>query len=310
MIQHIPVLKSQVLEYLAPKPCGLYLDGTVGLGGHAQALLAKEPTLELIGLDRDLEALEQAKTRLNLYTPRVKLFHANFSDFSSFLSPGQLLDGALLDLGVSSLQLDKVDRGFSFKTKARLDMRMDQQSGGPSCYELINSLSEEKLREILIKGSEDPLACKIARAIIEARAIHPLETTWDLAQIVIKVYPKSWLKKSRHHPATRTFQALRLYINDELGALERFLQEILAWLKVGGRLVFLTFHSLEDRLVKQFMQEKAKGCICPSYVSKCSCGHVPEVKILTKKPLVADLEELSLNPRASSAKLRCCEKIA
>ena len=308
---HQSVLKKEVLTYLAPHGPGYYLDGTLGLGGHGQSVLEADPCLELIGLDRDSHALSYATPRLKPFGSRVHIVQANYADFSKVLTElgvGEL-QGALLDLGVSSLQLDDAARGFSFLSTAQLDMRMDQSTTKETAYDLVNGASEAQLRDILQRFGEEPKAASIAKAIILARQKHPICTTSELAQLVIQAYPKAWLKKSRHHPATRTFQALRMVVNDELGALKRFLEQILSWLVVGGRLVILSFHSLEDRLVKQFMQQKAKGCVCPPYVLECKCGHKSEVRILTKKPVQASAAELAVNSRASSAKLRCCEKL-
>ena len=307
---HCPVLLAEVVSFLNLGGPGYYLDGTVGLGGHAESLLQTNPCAQLIGLDRDGQALEYASARLAPYKDRLNLAKENYAEFPKVLTELgiQALDGALIDLGVSSLQLDFAERGFSFLSSAKLDMRMDQSADIPTAYDLVNTQSFDWLKKTLSFG-EEVLAERIAKNIVAARQLAPITTTKELADLVCRSYPKHWLKTSRHHPATKTFQALRLAVNHELDYLAAFLEQILRWLKPKGRLVVLTFHSLEDRVVKHFMQERARGCICPPYVDKCVCGHRPEVKILTKKPLTAKDAELKINPRAASAKLRCLEKL-
>lgn len=312
---HIPVLLSETLEALSPKPGGRYLDGTVGLGGHAAALLKRVDAMggraELCGLDRDLSALKLAARRLAPWEGRVHLFHARYSEFTAFLDKlcWPELDGALLDIGISSLQIDTPERGFSFRADGPLDMRMDRDSHEAPVSRLVNSGSCEELRTIIARYGEDPLASRIARAIVEARAVRPLETTRDLAAVVEKAYPASWKAKSRNHPATRTFQALRMAVNDELGELERFMDVILGRLAVGGRLAVISFHSLEDRVIKQRMRDWARSCVCPPYLPVCVCGRQPKVKLLFAKPVQPGEEERASNPRAGSAKLRAVEKL-
>ena len=309
---HIPVLLDEVLAALAPREGGRYLDGTLGLGGHSRAVLEKAPHSELCAMDRDAQALDRAREVLSPYGERVHLFHARYSQFAHCLHElgWTYVDGALLDIGVSSIQLDTDDRGFSFHGEGPLDMRMDRNGDGRSAWHLVNRESFDRLRECIATMGEDPQAGRIARAIVEARQKAPIDTTGQLAHLVEQAYPAAWRKKARHHPATRTFQALRMLVNDELGELERFLDAILAWLPVGGRLVVITFHSLEDRMVKHAMRHWAEGCRCPAHVPVCICNHSPEVKVLYKKPLQAGQAELAANPRASSAKLRAVEKIA
>ncbi|MDO5484544.1 MAG: 16S rRNA (cytosine(1402)-N(4))-methyltransferase RsmH [Desulfovibrionaceae bacterium] len=309
---HRPVLPAETLAALAPRPGGRYLDGTLGMGGHAEAVLSAAPDTELCGLDRDAQALALAGERLSPFGGRAHLFHHRYSDFAQAL--GELgwtsVDGALLDIGVSSMQLDTAERGFSFYSDGPLDMRMDQNSGAPSAWHWVNRENFASLKECIAELGEDPQAGRIARAIVEARQKAPINTTAELAALVERAYPPAWRAKGRRHPATRTFQALRMAVNDELGELRRFLDNILAWLPVGGRLVIITFHSLEDRMVKQAMRHWAEGCRCPRHVPVCVCGHEPEVRILHKKPVQAGEEELAANSRASSAKLRAVEKIA
>lgn len=309
---HIPVLLPQVLEALAPRPGGLYLDGTLGMAGHAEALLQAAPEAQLCGLDRDAAALDLAGERLSPFGSRVRLFHLCYSHFDEALDElgWTELDGALIDIGVSSMQLDMDERGFSFHGDGPLDMRMDQDSSLPSAWHLVNRERFETLRDCIARFGEDPQAGRIARAIVDARQKQPIDTTAQLADIVYRAYPPAWRAKARNHPATRTFQALRMAVNDEMGELERFLDKILGRLRVGGRLAVITFHSLEDREVKHRMRHWSEGCRCPRHVPRCVCGHVPEVHVLHKKPVVADAEELRVNPRAGSAKLRAAEKIA
>ncbi len=308
---HIPVLLAETLAALAPKTGGRYLDGTVGLGGHATALLQSADAIELCALDRDATALEQAKVRLAPFGTAVHTFHKRYSQFESALDAlgWDVLDGALIDIGVSSMQIDTAERGFSFYGDGPLDMRMDGSSH-ESAWHIVNRERFEVLKDIIQRLGEDPQAGRIARCIVDARQKKSIESTAELAEIVYKAYPAAWRAKSRNHPATRTFQALRMAVNDELGELEYFLKSILGRLRIGGRLVVISFHSLEDRMVKQAMRHWAEGCRCPRHVMRCVCGHTPEVHILHKKPVTATVEELQQNPRASSAKLRAVEKIA
>lgn len=309
---HIPVLLPETIEALAPREGGRYLDGTLGLGGHSRAILEAAPNSELCGIDRDTLALDMARETLQPFGTRVHLFHARYSQFATCLQElgWSHVDGALVDIGVSSMQLDTEERGFSFHGDGPLDMRMDRDGSGRSAWHLVNRESFDRLKEYIAVMGEDPQAGRIARAIVEARQKSPIDTTAQLAHIVEQAYPPVWRKKARRHPATRTFQALRMATNDELGELERFLDAILQWLPVGGRLVVITFHSLEDRMVKHAMRHWAEGCRCPAHVPVCVCNHKPEVRILYKKPLQAGEAELAANPRASSAKLRAVEKIA
>lgn len=310
---HIPVLLEPVLEALAPRAGGRYLDGTIGFAGHAAAVLqAAGEGAQLCGLDRDESALDFARQRLAPFGERVHLFHQQYSHFEAALDAlgWKTLDGALIDIGVSSLQIDAADRGFSFHSDGPLDMRMDQSSSAPSAWQFINRERFEVIKDCIHRMGEDPQAGRIARAIVDARQKAPIDTTAQLADLVEKAYPPAWRAKARNHPATRTFQAVRMAVNDELGELEMFMKAILGRLSIGGRLVVITFHSLEDRIVKHAMRTWAEGCRCPRHVMRCGCGHVPEVEILYKKPRTATPEELTQNSRASSAKLRAVEKIA
>lgn len=307
---HTPVLLEEVLENLDAARGGCFLDGTLGMGGHAEAILNASSATRLCGLDRDGEALAIAKKRLEPFGERASLFHMPFSDFARALQQlgWQSLDGALLDLGVSSLQLDRAERGFSFKEAGPLDMRMDQEAGSPA-LEFVNQADYEELRQCIATLGEDPQAARIAKRIIAARARQPIADTETLANVVRQAYPPVWKAKARRDPATRTFQAIRLKVNDEPGQLRSFLEQILKWLAPGGRLVIISFHSLEDRIVKNAFRSWAAGCICGPAVTVCKCGHMREVRILHKKPVVASITELAANPRASSAKLRAVEKL-
>ena len=309
---HVPVLLHETIEALAPREGGRYLDGTLGLGGHSKALLNAAPGSHICAIDRDSQAMKLARETLQAYGGRVHFFHTRYSQFADCLRSldWATVDGALLDIGVSSLQLDADDRGFSFNGDGPLDMRMDRSGNGRSAWHLVNRESFERLKECIATLGEDPLAGRIARAIVDARQKTPIDTTGQLARLVEHAYPAAWRKKARRHPATRTFQALRMATNDELGELGRFLDAILSWLPIGGRLAIITFHSLEDRMVKHAMRHWAEGCRCPVHVPVCVCHHVPEVKLLYKKPLQAGQAELAANPRASSAKLRAIEKVA
>ncbi len=314
---HVPVLLRETLEAFAPlfAPDGTgsarLLDGTLGLGGHTGALLGAHPELHVLGLDRDAAALAHAQQRLAPYKDRFTAAHCRFSRFAEALDRigWDRVDAALVDIGVSSMQLDTGERGFSVHADGPLDMRMDPSSGVPPARELVNTWDFRRLRDCIATLGEDPQAGRVARAICQERQRVPITSTLQLASIVWNAYPPAWRAKARHHPATRTFQALRMTVNNELGELGAFLDGILSRLRVGGRLVVITFHSLEDRLVKQAMRRWSQGCLCPPHILVCRCGHVPQVRVLTRKPRTAGPDELAANSRASSAKLRCCEKI-
>ncbi|HEX8960424.1 MAG TPA: 16S rRNA (cytosine(1402)-N(4))-methyltransferase RsmH [Geobacteraceae bacterium] len=308
--RHMPVLPAEVLSYLAPQPGGIYLDGTLGGGGHAALVLeATAPDGILIGLDRDEQALTAARTRLAPFGERARLFHRNFAELEGLLAELGItgLDGFLLDLGVSSFQLDTGDRGFSFQQDAPLDMRMDAASG-VTAAELVNELSAEELTRIFREYGEERWAKRIALFIVRAREEAPIETTLRLADLVKGAIPRgAW--EERIHPATRTFQALRIAVNDELGSLERGMTAALRLLKRGGRGVVISFHSLEDRIVKNTFRTLSRGCTCPRDFPRCVCGAVPQVRVLTGRPVTAGDTELKENPRARSAKLRAVEKL-
>lgn len=308
--RHIPVLPAEVLHYLAPRPGGIYLDGTVGGAGHAAMILdASAPDGILIGLDRDAEALAAARFKLSPYGERARLFHGNFAGLQEVVAELGLtgIDGFLFDLGVSSHQLDSGERGFSFQQDAPLDMRMDTGSG-ETAADLVNGLPEEELSRIIREFGEERWAKRIAAFIARAREESPVETTARLVDIIKGAIPRgAW--EERIHPATRTFQALRIAVNDELGSLERGVTAGLKILNRGGRGVAISFHSLEDRLVKNVFRDFARGCTCPKSLPRCVCNATPQVKVLTGKPVTAGDAEIKQNPRARSAKLRAVEKL-
>ena len=309
---HVPVLLAEVLEYLRPRAGGRYLDGTLGLAGHSRAILESvRGEAELLGIDRDAQALKLAGANLAEFGERVFLRQGLYSRFDEYLAElgWEALDGALIDIGVSSLQLDAPERGFSFLRDGPLDMRMAPEQGGLSAKDLVNAAEASELRRIISELGEEPLAGRIAEAIVSARRAASIESTARLARIVEEAYPAKWRGTARNHPATRTFQALRMAVNDELGELRGFLYKIPQFLKPGGRLVALTFHSLEDRLVKLSFREGAAKCLCPPQILQCTCGHSQVYELLTRKPVTASADEIKNNPRAGSAKLRAVRKI-
>lgn len=301
---------AEVIRLLAPRPGGVYVDGTLGGAGHAAGVLeASAPDGILIGFDRDREALEAAAAKLAPFGNRVRLFHANFSQLSEVLEREGLgpVDGVLLDLGVSSHQLDTGERGFSFQRDAALDMRMDTTSG-VTAADLVNTLPARELEQIIWDFGEERWARRIAAAIVAARTAAPIETTLQLADLVKGAIPRArW--EARLHPATRTFQALRIAVNEELASLREGLEAGMRSLVSGGRLVVISFHSLEDRIVKNYFNAEAKGCVCPKSAPLCVCGRLPVLRKLTGKPLTATQEEVEANPRSRSAKLRAAVKL-
>jgi 16S rRNA (cytosine1402-N4)-methyltransferase len=307
--RHLSVLADEVLALLAPRSGGIYLDGTLGGGGHAELVLAASaPDGRLLGLDQDDEALAAAAARLAPFGKRCRMVKRNFSELATVLAEEgiEAVDGILLDLGVSSHQLDTAARGFSFQADAPLDMRMDQ-AAAVTAAELVNSLPEAELARIIREYGEERWAKRIAAFVVTARQEAPLATTRQLADLVRGAIPRA-CHEDRIHPATRTFQALRIAVNDELGVLERGLAAALQALRPGGRLAVISFHSLEDRIVKHRFREWALDCHCPKGLPICQCGAVPLVRVLTGRPVTAGDAELAENPRARSAKLRAAEK--
>ncbi|RME34242.1 MAG: 16S rRNA (cytosine(1402)-N(4))-methyltransferase RsmH [Deltaproteobacteria bacterium] len=306
---HRPVMPEQVVELLRPRPGGVYLDGTVGGGGHAALILAASaPDGRLIGLDRDTEALAAAAERLKPFGDRVALVHSAFADFPRVLDElgVGLLDGMLLDLGVSSHQLDSAGRGFSFRQDGPLDMRMDP-TRGESAADLVARLDAGELARIFRDYGEERFARRIARRIVERRQEEPILTTRQLADLVAETVPPS-RDARRIHPATRVFQALRIAVNGELDQVRVGVEAGIRYLKPGGRMVVISFHSLEDRIVKQLFRDAARGCICPPRLPVCQCGRKPEVKLLTRKALRATEAEIAYNVRSRSAVLRAVER--
>lgn len=306
---HKSVLLQECIDALAIRPDGIYLDGTLGGAGHSLQIAKRLTTGRLIGVDRDETALCAAKQRLADYVARVTLVHANFSELTHILQELQIsgVDGMLFDLGVSSPQLDEAERGFSYMADAPLDMRMDR-SEHLTAADVVNLWPQEELRRILYAYGEERYAPQIAAAIVRRRQERPIETTLELADVIRGAMPPQALRE-KQHPAKRSFQAIRIAVNDELGAIERLMKDAVACLNKGGRLAVITFHSLEDRIVKNAMQEAARGCTCPPEFPVCVCGKKPSVRILTRKPIVSSERELAENPRARSAKLRVAEKL-
>lgn len=307
---HIPVLLEETLELLAPARGGVFIDGTLGGGGHAEAVLNRLPeTGRLIGIDRDWEAVRAAGERLASYGSRFTALHGNFFDMKALLHENGVsqADGILLDLGVSSHQLDTQARGFSYKTDAPLDMRMDQ-GAALSAKDVVNNYPEAELTRIFFAYGEERFSKRIAERICSIREQYPIETTLQLAQIVRDAIPGKY-RNEPQHPARRTFQALRIEVNGELSGLDRAVEQACDLLQKGGRLCIITFHSLEDRIVKQAFRRFENPCTCPPSAPICICGKEPKAKILTKKPLTASEQEEAQNSRSTSAKLRCIEKI-
>ena len=306
---HQPVLMREVVDLLSPRAGAVIVDGTIGMGGHSEALLSAHPTIEIIGIDRDEDALSIAKKRLASFGDRVRLVHGNYRDCVDLLSALDVdrIDGFLLDLGLSSLQLDRPERGFSFRASGPLDMRMDRTSGA-SAADLVNDASAEELSGIISRYGEERFSHRIASAIVAARTKGRIETTDELAEIVYDAIPRKF-HPPRIHPATRTFQALRIAVNDELSNLESGLEASFSILSAGGVMAVISFHSLEDRIVKGFFRYKALSCICPPDLPVCMCDKKVEMEVLTKKPIVPSDEEIDANPRARSAKLRAARKL-
>ena len=307
---HEPVLLQEVLTWMDVRPGGVYADGTLGGGGHSGAMLrASGGTATLYGIDRDMTAIEAATTRLKEF-PGFHALHGNFHDGKRLLQEAGAppLDGVLLDLGVSSPQLDVGERGFSYHEDAPLDMRMDA-SQGVTAAELLNTLPEKEICRIIRDYGEEKWAARIAAIICEHRAKKPLATTFDLVHAVDAAIPKAVRRKDDGHPARRTFQAVRIAVNDELDPLDQALCDFVDCLKPGGRILVITFHSLEDRLVKRCFQRLHNPCTCPPKAPICTCGKKPQIRVLAKGAVPPTEDEIARNPRARSAKLRVAEKL-
>ena len=306
---HVSVLLEECIDGLNIKPEGTYVDGTLGGAGHSSRIAAKLTTGRHIGIDRDPVALKAAGERLAPYGDRVTLVHSNFCEIKQVLKDLDIegVDGILLDLGVSSPQLDDGERGFSYMVDAPLDMRMNNEDS-LSADTVVNTWSYDELKRILYDYGEERYAPKIAAAICSRREQKPIRTTLELVDIIRGAMPPAALRE-KQHPAKRSFQAIRIAVNDELNSVAKVMEDAIPALNKGGRLAVITFHSLEDRIVKNAMSNAAKGCTCPPSFPVCVCGKKPLVKLITRKPIVSGDEELERNPRARSAKLRICEKL-
>ena len=308
-LTHCPVLLEECIQGLHIRPEGVYVDGTLGRAGHSREIAKRLTTGRLIAIDRDQAALGAAQERLGPWMDRVTLVHGNFRDMPELLRALDIpaVDGILLDLGVSSPQLDDPERGFSYQHDAPLDMRMDQTQPLTAAV-VVNEWSEGQLKDVLRNYGEERYAGAIAGAIVRKRQEAPIETTGQLVDVIRSAMPAAALRE-KQHPAKRTFQGIRIAVNDELASVSRLMHDAIDRLNPGGRLAVITFHSLEDRIVKNAMQAAAKGCTCPPEFPVCICGKKPKVRVLTRKPIVSGAQELAENPRARSAKLRVAEKL-
>lgn len=306
---HVSVLLDKSVECLNVRDGGIYVDGTLGGGGHSYRLLSSNSSCRLIGIDQDKEAIAAASKRLAVFGDRVTAVNNNFCRIKEILNNlhTDKIDGALLDLGVSSYQLDNAARGFSYMHDAALDMRMNTD-GGKTAFDVVNSYTEEELGEIFLSYGEEKWSKRIAEFIVRERKKKNIETTFELVDVIKAAIPKS-ARLDGGHPAKRVFQAIRIEVNNELGILENALTDFTDVLKSGARLAVITFHSLEDRIVKKTFASLAQGCVCPKDFPVCVCGNTPKVRIITKKPVLPDEKEIEINSRSKSAKLRVVEKI-
>lgn len=307
--KHVSVLLDECIENLAIKPDGIYVDGTLGLGGHSYEIASRLTTGRLIGIDRDETAIARAGERLAPLAGKITLVHGNFSDTASILDDLGIdaVDGMLFDLGVSSPQLDEAERGFSYMNDAPLDMRMDR-SEGLTAYDVVNDYSADRLNRIFWDYGEERYARRISAAIIAAREKKPVETTFELVDIIKGALPAAALRE-KQHPAKRCFQAIRIAVNDELGAISALMDTAPDKLKLGGRLCVISFHSLEDRIVKSGIAARENGCTCPREAPICTCGFIKTLKSVCRKPILPGADEIERNPRARSAKLRVAERV-
>lgn len=307
--KHISVLLNECIDNLDIKADGIYVDGTLGLGGHSYQIASRLTTGRLICIDRDPTAIERAGKRLEPFADRVTLVHGNFCDVAQILDNLgiEAVDGMLFDLGVSSPQLDEIERGFSYMGDAPLDMRMNKNDV-MSAREVVNGYSEDQLNRIFWDYGEERYARRISAAIIKRREQAPIETTLELVEIIKSALPAAALRE-KQHPAKRCFQAIRIAVNDELGAVEQMMNTAPDKLKIGGRLCVISFHSLEDRIVKVGVARRENGCTCPREAPICTCGFVKTLKSVSRKPILPGDEELEMNPRSRSAKLRVAERV-
>ncbi len=307
--KHVSVLLNECIENMNIKPDGIYVDGTMGMGGHSYEIASRLTDGRLICIDRDESAIERAGKKLDVFGERVTLIHGNFSDTAEILEdlglPG--VDGMLFDLGVSSPQLDETERGFSYMSDAPLDMRMDT-GDSIKASDVVNGYTEEQLNKIFWEYGEERYARRVSAAIVKYRAEKPVETTLELVGIIKSALPAAALRE-KQHPAKRCFQAIRIAVNDELGAIARMMETAPDKLNIGGRLCVISFHSLEDRIVKSGITVRENGCTCPREAPVCTCGFVKTLKSVTRKPILPTAEEIENNPRARSAKLRVAERV-
>ena len=307
--KHYSVMLSETVDALKVKDGGIYADGTLGGGGHSYEILSRGKDIHLIGIDQDSDAILAAKKRLAEFGESVTYVNDNFRNAASILDNLEVseIDGMVLDLGVSSYQLDNEERGFSYMKSAPLDMRMNQK-GSLSAYDVVNTYTEDQLTDIFYRYGEENWSRRVAKFIVERREREPIKTTGELSEIIKVAIPQG-ARKDELHPEKRIFQAIRIEVNGELEILKDAVLDIVSRLKKGGRLAIITFHSLEDRIIKQVFSELAKGCTCPANFPVCVCGKKPEIKVITKKPILPTNEELSENSRSKSAKLRVAEKL-
>ncbi|MBQ6048799.1 MAG: 16S rRNA (cytosine(1402)-N(4))-methyltransferase RsmH [Oscillospiraceae bacterium] len=307
--KHVSVLLNECIDNLNTDPAGTYVDGTLGMGGHSEKIAEKLTTGRLICIDRDASAIDYARERLKLFSDRITFVHANFADTVEVLDELGIegVNGMLFDLGVSSPQLDETERGFSYMKDAPLDMRMDR-SEGLTAYDIVNTWSEDRLNRILWDYGEEKYARRISRAIINKREKKPIESTLELSDIIKSAMPSQALRE-KQHPAKRSFQAIRIAVNDELGAVAKMAETVPDKLLPGGRLCIISFHSLEDRIVKSAIAARENGCTCPREAPICTCGFVKTLKSVYRKPILPSEEEIENNPRARSAKLRVAERV-
>ena len=308
-LKHYSVLLNECIEALNIRPDGIYVDGTLGMGGHSEQIAKRLTTGRLIAIDRDEMALGRARERLAPYAERITFVHGNFRDLPQLLADAGVTgaDGMLFDLGVSSPQLDNPERGFSYMADAPLDMRMDR-SEGITAWFIVNKWPEEKLKRILYDFGEERCAPRIAQAIVRRRETAPIDTTLELVDVIRSAMPAAALRE-KQHPAKRSFQAIRIAVNDELGSISELLDHAVDLLNPGGRLAVISFHSLEDRIVKNAIASREHGCTCPREFPVCTCGFVQTLRSVTRKPILPSPQELEENPRSRSAKLRVAERV-
>ncbi len=307
--RHISVLLNESIDALNLRDGGIYVDGTLGGGGHSHEILSRNDTVRLIGIDRDAEAIQAAKKRLEKFEGRFETVNDNFSNVSAILSNLEIpyIDGAILDLGVSSYQLDNAERGFSYMNDAPLDMRMNRNDK-LTAYDVVNEYEQKELEKIFYDYGEEKWSKRIAAFIADRRKNKAIETTFELVDVIKAAVPAG-AREGGGHPAKRIFQAIRIEVNGELRILDNALRDFVSSLRTGGRMAVITFHSLEDRIVKRAFADMAEGCICPKSFPVCVCGRVPEVKLISRKPILPSGSELDFNSRAKSAKLRMIEKL-